>query len=199
MNAQRDTALQAIVDPKTDTRVVTVSIGGNDISGNAACAADPVGCELAERYATLLGRLRSALDADPGPEAIAVLTYPNPWSGTGLAMEPFAADALVGADGRIDCAGGPDDIGLNDVLSCVGARFGAVTADLYPPTLGRGLELTHIATGDVHLTDAGHQLAAEVLTSILRRRCGASRRRDHARALRGAEAELAGQPSDGLY
>ena len=56
-----------------------------------------------------------------------VIRYPNPWSGTGLPFEPVVADALVGADGVINCAGGRQDIGLNDVLACVGAHFGALT------------------------------------------------------------------------
>jgi lysophospholipase L1-like esterase len=174
LDGQLDAALRTIADP-TDTRVVTLSIGGNDALGDPACAADPAACGLADRYATLLARLRAALRADPGREAIAVLTYPNPWSGTGLAFETVASDALVGADGHIDCAGGPDDVGLNDVLACVGARFGVLTADLYLPALGRGIELTHIATGDVHLNDVGHQLSARMLASVLRsRRCAAA-------------------------
>ena len=184
LGGQLDEALEAIRDPGTDTRVVTLQIGGNDVLGLPACADDPVACGLADRYTQLLARLRGALDADPGREAIVVVSYPNPWSGTGLPFEPVAADELVGADGDINCAGGSLDIGLNDVLSCVGARFGALTADLYTPMLGRGLELTHIAAGDVHLNDAGHALAAEVLTSVLRPGCGASRSCDDATMLR---------------
>ena len=169
LGAQLDVAVRAIDDPATDTRVVTLQIGGNDIVNLPSCFADPVACGFAERYAMLLRRLRTALAADPGRETLAMVTYPNPWSGTGLAFEPVAADALVGADGHIHCAGGPKNVGLNDVLSCVGARFGAVTADLYPRALGRGLELTHIAVGDIHLNDAGHALAAAVIAKALRR------------------------------
>jgi hypothetical protein len=136
---------------------VTLQIGGNDVLGLPDCADDPVEYGLADRYTQLLARRRTALDADPGREAIVVVTYPNPWSGTGLPFEPVATDALVGADGDTNCAGGAQDIGLNDVLACVGAHFGVLTADLYKPTLGRGLELTHIATGDVHLTMRGRR------------------------------------------
>jgi hypothetical protein len=130
-----------------------------------------VACGLADRYATLLTRLRAALAADPGPEALVVMALANPWSGTGSPLEAFGDDTLMGADRRIDCAGAPEDIGLNDVLACVGARFGARIADIYHPTLGRGVELTHIATGDVHFNDAGYALVADVFARVLRPHC----------------------------
>jgi lysophospholipase L1-like esterase len=168
LGSQLDAALAAIADPGTDVRVVTLDIGGNDVLDQAACAVDPVACGLADRYATLLTRLRAALAVDPGPEALVVMAYANPWSGTGAAMEAFADDTLMGADRRIECSGTPEDIGLNDVLSCVGAQFGARTADIYHPTLGRALELTHIASGDVHFNDPGYALVADVFANVLR-------------------------------
>jgi lysophospholipase L1-like esterase len=168
LHGQLDAALAAIADPRTDIQVVTLNIGGNDALGLPGCAADPVACGLADRYATLLTRLRTALAADPGPEALVVMALANPWSGTGDPMEAFGDDALMGADQRIDCAGAPEDIGLNDVLACTGRRFGARIADIYRPTLGRGPELTHIATGDVHFNDAGYALVADVFARTLR-------------------------------
>jgi lysophospholipase L1-like esterase len=168
LHGQLDAALAAIADPRTDVQVVTLDIAANDALSLPGCAADPVACGLADRYATLLTRLRAALAADPGPEALVVMALANPWSGTGDPMEAFADDALMGADRRIDCAGAPDDIGLNDVLVCTGRRFGARIADIYHPTLGRGLELTHIATGDVHFNDAGYALVADIFARALR-------------------------------
>src|SRR5687767_9110387 len=81
-------AVAAIVEPTTDTRVVTLDIGGNDllflISG-PPCQSDPGGvlCQalvaeqlrkFAINYTVVLEALSTALESDPGKETLFVVT-----------------------------------------------------------------------------------------------------------------------------
>jgi len=170
-------ALAAINDPATDTRVVTLDIGGNDaldtLFGDPACAdrTSPA-CRaalaatlaaFAANYATILAALNAALAADPGAEQVYVMTYYNLWGGTGDPLEAFADVLLLGSDLRIDCvanATDPTRIGLNDLIACIGLASGAIDADVYGRFDDRALVLTHVAEGDIHPTDAGYAAIA---------------------------------------
>ena len=170
-------AVASIADPTTDTRVVTLDIGGNDLLyliGGPPCQDDPGGAlcqalvaeqlrKFAINYAVILEALSSALESDPGNETLRVMTYYNPYGGTGHPYEPFADGVLLGSDLAIDCAAPPGDprAGLNDLIACIGAASGAVVADVYPAFGDRALELTHIARGDIHPNDAGHSVIAQ--------------------------------------
>lgn len=170
-------AVAAIAEPTTDTRVVTLDIGGNDLlflTSIEPCRSLP-GSELCQalvaaqlrkfaiNYELILGALSSAFENDPGKETLFVMTYYNPYSGTGHLYEVFADQALLGSDLVIDCSVPPGDAraGLNDLIVCIGASSGAVVADVYPAFRGRGLELTHIAAGDIHPNDAGYAVIAQ--------------------------------------
>ena len=170
-------AIAAIADPTTDTRVVTLDIGGNDLLfllSGPPCEGDPGGvlCQalvaeqlrkFAINYAVILEALSTALESDPGNETLLAMTYYNPYGGTGHPYEPFADGVLLGSDLVIDCSAPPGDprAGLNDLIACIGAASGAVVADVYPAFGDRALELTHIARGDVHPNDAGHAVIAQ--------------------------------------
>jgi len=170
-------AVAAITDPTTDTRVVTLDIGGNDLLYLVAgppCQSDPGGAlcqalvaeqlrKFAINYAVILAALSSALENDPGKETLFVMTYYNPYGGTGHPYEPFADGVLLGSDLVIDCSAPAGDprVGLNDLIACIGAASGAVVADVYPAFGDRALELTHIARGDIHPNDAGHAVIAQ--------------------------------------
>jgi acyl-CoA thioesterase-1 len=185
---QLERAIAAINDPSSDVRLVTLDIGGNDflslLQPGGPCAVNPnttPACTAAVRaalatfpatYATILTRLTQALATDPGDERLLVMTYYNPYSGTANTEFDKAVDAaLVGSDGRIDCAAvaaGDDRVGLNDLIACIGAQFGATTVDVYPAFSGRGPVLTHIGTGDIHPTNAGYTvIAQEFLEKLL--------------------------------
>ena len=176
-DGQMAAALAAIQDPDTDTRLVTLVIGGDDLLPlltQAPCAGDPggVACQgvVAARLAgfagnlpTILGSLQAVLAADPGEERLIVMTYYNPFSGTGSAFEGPVDGVLLGADGTIDCAANatdPTKVGLNDLIGCIGPAAGATVVDVYPAFEGRGALLTHIADGDVHPNDFGHWVIA---------------------------------------
>ncbi|HKY50450.1 MAG TPA: GDSL-type esterase/lipase family protein [Candidatus Limnocylindria bacterium] len=170
-------ALAAIEDPTTDTRVVTLDIGGNDIlflTFSEPCRSDPGGAacqalvdaqlrKFALNYALILTALQSALAHDPGRETLFVMTYYNPYGGTGHPYEPFADDVLLGSDLVIDCSAPAGDprAGLNDLIACGGAAAGAAVADVYPVFGDRAPQLTHISAGDIHPNDAGYALIAQ--------------------------------------
>jgi lysophospholipase L1-like esterase len=173
---QLQQALAVIADPDTDVSVVTLDIGGNDLlqllRPGAPCSTYPPSneCLVAgqaaitqfyQNYGYILTALNQALAADPGDETLMVMTYYNPWSGTGSAYEGVVSVLMLGQDGRIDCSA-PNMFGMNDIIACLGTAFGATVVDVYPRFEGKGLELTHIAEGDIHANDSGYaQIATE--------------------------------------
>ncbi|HEX8968785.1 MAG TPA: GDSL-type esterase/lipase family protein, partial [Chloroflexota bacterium] len=181
---QLDRALAVIADPTLDVRMVTLDIGGNDLLdllGTTACQTDPAGagCQQSVRTALLtfstnfpgiLLRLGTALAAR-GDARLAVMTYYNPFSGTGSRFEQPVQLAMEGSDGVVDCAADQTDIsrvGLNDVIACTAAQMGVTVADVYPLFLGRSVELTHIAEGDIHPNAAGYATIARSFEAALR-------------------------------
>jgi len=152
------TALDAL--RARDVRLVTVTIGGNDLYQYAAypdCLPDPsvAGCPLKaglsgveERLDRILGDLRAA-----GPDVTIVIEdYPNLFSGSGHAFEHGAMVAF----GLLD-----------DVIDRAAARHDVLVADPRPAFEGRSLELTHIADANFHPNDAGHRLIADAFLKVL--------------------------------
>lgn len=146
-------------------RLVTVTIGGNDLSelqnspDTAACLEDvaspacPVAELLAgteERLDTILRELRAA-----GPDTVIVMQlYPNLFSGTGHVFEGPAEDAF----GM-----------LNEVIVRVTDRYDIVLADPRALFDGGGPELTHLLdpTPDAHANDAGHREITKAFLEVL--------------------------------
>jgi lysophospholipase L1-like esterase len=185
---QLTAAIEAIEEIGSDVQVVTLDIGGNDllslIRPGGACSIDPTSpsCQVALRdtldefgqnYQEILDSLITALSHDAGVESFLVMTYYNPFGGTGSVFEGPVDGALLGADQEIDCVALDDpsrvgDVGMNDLIACSAARFaprGVRVVDLYPLFGDRGLELTHIAVGDIHPNPQGHRLIADALTA----------------------------------
>ena len=192
---QLASAVAASADQTTEVLLVTLDIGGNDLlallaTPDSPCAADPQGppcgqavaaalAHFAPNYATILATLQQALEARPGGGHLAVMTYYNPWSGTGSPHEAAADAALLGSDRAVSCAEAvadpatglaPVDLnaGLNDLITCIGLRYGATVADVYPHFAGKGQALTHIASGDIHPTDAGYLAIADAFQRALK-------------------------------
>jgi lysophospholipase L1-like esterase len=174
---QLQQALASIADPATDTRIVTLDIGGNDALntqfGDPACrdiasatcraAMAATLARFATNYQVILAALNAALAGDPGDEVVFVMTYYNAWGGTGDPLEQVADALLLGSDLTIDCAanvGDPTKVGLNDLIACIGMANGAVIVDGYGAVDDGALHLTHIAEGDIHPTDAGYAAIA---------------------------------------
>ena len=179
---QLASALAAVGDPATDTRVVTLAIGGNDLldllnDPTDPCVQDPSSqtCQLlvasalggvAERLPIILGSLSAALAADPDGARIMVMTLYNPFGGTGSPYEAAVDAALLGSDLRIDCAAlqtNPTAAGLNDIVACISLVLGATVVDSFPVIGDRAVELTHIGEPgfNIHPNDAGYALLAK--------------------------------------
>jgi lysophospholipase L1-like esterase len=175
-------ALNVIRDPNTNVRAVTLDIGGNDLLGLTyfePCRSAPTSTEcrllvalqlqkVAINYRIILGSLQAALALDPGKESFTVMTYYNPFDGTGTVYDSFGDEVLLGTDLALDCGTtlGDPRTGLNDVIACAAAMFGVSVADVFPLFDGRALTLTHIATGDIHPNDAGYALIAGAFIAV---------------------------------
>lgn len=178
---QLSAALASIADPSTDIRVVTLSLGGNDVGSllndpTDICLQDPtsIHCQLlvaealqgaATRYPVILGSIMAALQQDEGDERVFVMTVYNPFGGLGGPYEEAIDRVLLGSDGRIDCATAAVDPlagGLNDIIACTAFALGATVVDAYPVIGDRALALTHIGEGtlDTHPNDDGYALLA---------------------------------------
>ena len=169
----------AIADPDTDVQVISIEIGGNDLLAllrEPACVRSPTGtaCQsliadalaaFARNFPDILSHVNSALTADPGAESLLVMTYYNPFSGTGSPFEVPVDLVLLGSDRAIDCLEleDPIDVGLNDLIACAAADAGATVVDAYPTFAGRAAELTNIGQGDVHPNTLGHREMAGLL------------------------------------
>ena len=141
-------AVTLIADPATDTRVITISIGGNDLldlinDPSDPCLVDATSptCQfllftaisgVATNMPVILGSLQTALLDDPGAESINVLLPYNAFSGTGHPLEALIAAVMLGGDATVDCTVDPFHYGLNDILSCTAQATGAVVVDAYP-------------------------------------------------------------------
>jgi hypothetical protein len=107
-----------------------------------------------ENFDQILDDLQTAL-SDKGNPPLLVMTYYNPWSGTGHLLDAIVDVMLLGAGPGLECYN-PALMGLNDIITCQGLAHGATVVDVYTPFIGHGLDWTHIAQGDIHPTDAGH-------------------------------------------
>lgn len=143
-------------------RVVTITIGGNDmflIAAEPACIDDPADPEcpledgLLETERHLDQILRELTEANP-QAVIVIQLYANLFSGTG---HPFARSA--------DTAYGL----LNGVITGVARRYGVPLADARAVFEGRGSELTHLRDlePDAHPNDAGYRAIADAFLEAL--------------------------------
>jgi lysophospholipase L1-like esterase len=176
--AQLPEALALIADPATDTSVITLSIGGNDLldlinDPSDPCLADVTSptCQqllflamngVATSMPVILGSLQAALADDPGTESVLVLLPYNAFSGTGHPLELVIAQVMRGPDLAFDCTANPATYGLDDILGCTAFATGALVVDAYPLFESRTLELTHMAEGfNVHPNDDGYAVIAK--------------------------------------
>lgn len=177
-------AVRAIRDSSPGVGLVTLDIGGNDLLrllGTAECSASPDGVECQRlvdatlaafegNYRRIMGELVASAAATGREVQVVTLTYYNPFSGTGDPRELPGDRALVGVDGRVECAAvaQPGAWGMNDLIACIGEEMGAVAVDIFDDFAGRGPELTHILSDDIHTNNAGHELIARRVAESLR-------------------------------
>lgn len=167
------TSRNADARPGNDVRVVTVTIGGNDLFGPVveACQSDPTAPECAatvaaqlQQVATSLSVILSALVEAAGDDAtVAVMTYYNPLGACVLSdLAPLADVVLEG--GTI--AGGTValPVGLNDIIRQSAAATGAVVADTYG-----ALDTDDLVGGRdcLHPDDSGHRIIADIFADAI--------------------------------
>jgi lysophospholipase L1-like esterase len=160
IDTQLAPAIQALT--QGDVRLVTVTIGGNDLfqySADPDCVADPADADcpleaglvdVERRLDQILAELRQA-----GPDATIVIElYPNLFSGTGHAFSR-SADTAFGL--------------LNGVIEGVARRNEVLVADPVLAFEGKGGEYTHTLdpTPDFHPTDAGYKAIAGAFLDVL--------------------------------
>ena len=145
-----------------DVLLVTITIGGNDLSqygAHEACIRDPTDLEcpledglleVEDHLDTIMNRLRETAPDLP----IVIQLYPNLFSGTGHEFTRQAEDAF-----RL----------LNGVIVGVARRHDVLTADPRRAFEGRGQHLTHLLDDapDAHPNDAGYQEIADAFLSAL--------------------------------
>jgi lysophospholipase L1-like esterase len=161
---QLDAALSDI-NAASDTRAVTIDIGGNDRFACADGDGQPIwgSCPFRANFAATLSDLKTALIADPGPEVFAAMAYYNPASGLG-GEEPFSGESwydrgLLGSDLTISCQtlAGPE-VGINDIVFQEAGRYGAGVANPYPAFKAGGQSFM---ADSLHPNDAGHAAIAD--------------------------------------
>jgi lysophospholipase L1-like esterase len=115
-------------------------------------------CPFAQNFSHILDQLNTALADDPGIETLEVVDYYNP--GTQTPSAPFFDAKLFGTDGTLDCAGTGAELGLTDLMTCIGRAKGAVVADPYPAFEAGGQAF--IFSDGLHPNDAGYAAIAAV-------------------------------------
>lgn len=150
--------------PVDDVRLITITIGGNDLLNPviAACAAGvtptcvQVATTLVQQvsgsYTTILSRLREA--AGHGT-TIALMAYYNP-------LRDCGPDALAAVADLVLEGGGPVPTGLNDVIRTQAAAYGAVVAETY-----LAIDPSEVQPDCVHPDDAGHADIAEAFAEVV--------------------------------
>ncbi len=165
-NGQLATAI-ADIDLPSDTKVVTIGIGGNDryLCGGTSPSWHLSSCPFAANFDATLADLQAALARDPGTESLVAMTYYNPASGTGTTQEQSFDRGLLGTDLGLDCApSGDPRLGLNDRIVCISASRGALVADVYPAFKMGGQALM----GDsIHPNSRGQAVIAEAFGKAL--------------------------------
>lgn len=149
-----------------DVRLVTVTIGGNDVLGPAlqACAVAPQDPACRAQVAAAVdgvgvavGKLLDELGAALGDVPVAVMTYYDPLPACRLAsLQPLAEQVLEGVGGQP---------GLNDVLRAAAEAHGAVVVE----TAGRLRAPDDFVGGldCLHPSASGHERLAEAFLAAL--------------------------------
>lgn len=154
-NRQLAPAVDAI-NASSDTKAVTITLGLNDIRVDCLTANAPT-CPFAGNLRAILADLNTALATDPGDETVQLMEYYNPDIGT--PSESAKRQLLLGSDGKVDCSGTGDALGLNDLIHCISIEQGAKPIDVLP--IFDAVGEAFIAADHLHPNDAGHLAIAK--------------------------------------
>lgn len=158
------TAALAEINAGTDTKLVTIDIGGNDFIG-AICNLDwdAPSCPFRDNFAATLDDLLAALDADPGTETLVTMAYYNPATGLGPPNETAIEGQLFGANGELNVSDNGADVGLNDVILQESRDRGLPMANPYEGFRNGGQALISDGT---HPNDVGYAAITQAFCDL---------------------------------
>jgi lysophospholipase L1-like esterase len=151
------------IDGSTNTPVVTVVLGGNDLLGSPGC--QPItgaSCNFIRNMRTILNQLETALATHPGPHVIQWLEYYNPNHDNpfgNASADQSTAGLLLGNDFAFtDCSSYDLTlIGLDDAINCIAKEKGATPVDAYTP-FHSGCTNNDCFSDSLHPDDKGYGL-----------------------------------------
>jgi lysophospholipase L1-like esterase len=151
------------IDGSTNTPVVTVVLGGNDLLGSPGC--QPItgaSCNFIRNMRTILNQLETALATHPGPHVIQWLEYYNPNHDNpfgNASADQSTAGLLLGNDFAFtDCSSYDLTlIGLDDAINCIAKEKGATPVDAYTP-FQSGCTNNDCFSDSLHPDDKGYGL-----------------------------------------
>lgn len=192
---QLSSALLDIEGP-SDTVALTVGFGANEALAGTCVARWDV-CSFRRNLDFILAKLTAALDADPGEEFVAVLSYFNPRVGT-TKEKPFNAN-LLGDDRRIGCGDAGAEAGLNDVIFQEAGDYGLPVASTFGPMREAGRAA--MAGDHIHPNKTGHAIIAQAFRNSAPRCPATPDEGPRARSLRcegrATIAAVPGEPTTG--
>lgn len=145
------------INGASDAKAVTIDVGLNDLFLDSKCpTVNATTCPVAANLREILAGLNAALTNDPGDETLQIMENYNPHIGT--PNESATRQLLLGNDGRVDCSGTGEAVGLNDLLHCIGIEQRATPVDVLPIFDAAGEAF--LAPDHVHPNDAGHRAIA---------------------------------------
>jgi lysophospholipase L1-like esterase len=164
LSSQLGSAVNEINGP-SDTRVVTIDIGGNDGLSGCAFGASPCTDVFKSNFTQALSQLQGALAGDPGDEPLIAMAYYNPESGVGGTPESSRDTQLLGAAKLLDCSDTGDEVGLNDAIAQIAGAHGALLANPYPVFKANGQ--AYISGDHLHPNDPGHSAIADAFIAAV--------------------------------
>lgn len=151
------------IHASTDTPVVTVILGGNDLLNTPGC--QPITgarCPFIHNMRTILNQVETALASKSGTHVIQWLEYYNPNHdnpfGSASADQSTAVSEL-GSDLALTPCSSHDLslIGLNDAINCIAREKGATPVDAYAP-FQASCTANDCFSDSVHPNDKGYGL-----------------------------------------
>lgn len=153
----------ADINAATDTRAVTIEIGGSEALFGGQCPGhwdEPGVCDVRANLAYIYGQLASALRRDPGTESFITMDYYNPYAGTG--NEAAGDRVLWGSNRKAGCSDTGANVGLNDLIDQEAGKLGIPVANPYPAFKEHGQ--AYMSASDslhVHPNSAGYVAIAQ--------------------------------------
>ncbi|MGH2976246.1 MAG: SGNH/GDSL hydrolase family protein [Solirubrobacterales bacterium] len=157
----------ADVNAATDTKAVTIEIGGSEAFFGGSCPGhwtQPTVCPVRANLSYIVGQLTAALNNDPGTERFTTMAYYNPSSGTGSAAS--VDKTLLGNNLKVGCSDKGLNVGLNDLIYQEAGKLGIAVANPYPAFKQHGQAyMSQTDSLHVHPNDRGYAAIAQAFSN----------------------------------